>query len=273
MNDFLQNLWQTQKSLMLAGLIFFAVTGVLAILWQIDSTQILGVNRWIKPIKFSVSAAIFLFTVAVYLCYLQGFEVIKTTIGWGTIIAMAGEVFLITMQAARNTTSHFNTANPFDSTVFSAMALMIFANTLIIAALAFLYFQADSNLPATIIWGFRLGAIVFILGSIEGGFMASHGSHTVGAADGGRGLPFVNWSVSDGDLRVAHFVGLHALQAIPLAALIFQILRERLPFPSPPVLTIGFAVFYFSAFSLVFAQALLQKPLIKTETVSKELSD
>ncbi|NJM54337.1 MAG: hypothetical protein HC846_13730, partial [Blastocatellia bacterium] len=201
MNEFLQNLWQMQKPLMATGLGFLAVTGILAILWQFDSTQILGVNRWIKPIKFSVSAAIFLFTVAVYLFYLPRFDFIKISVRWMTIIAMTGEVFLITMQAAHNTTSHFNVANPFDSAVFSAMALMIFVNTLVIVALTFLYFQADINLPPAIIWGFRLGAIVFILGSIEGGFMASHGSHTVGAADGAKGLPFVNWSVSEGDLR------------------------------------------------------------------------
>lgn len=261
MNEFFNDLWLSQRVLILSGFGFLVATAVFAGSTLFDSTQILGINRWIKPLKFSSSIAIFLLTLAIYFYFLPNFEKSKNLVACGATLLMLGEMALITMQAARGTTSHFNVAKSFDAAVFAAMGLMIVVNSLLVAYLAILYFRADFALPNSIVWGLRFGLILFLLGSVQGGYMGSQVGHAVNATDGGAGLPLVNWSTKGGDLRVAHFLGLHALQIVPIFALGFQYFHEKFAFPAPVILTAGFAIIYFGLFNFLFVQAVRGKPL------------
>lgn len=262
-----KDLWQNQRALMTAGFAFVALLVVLSVLSLVDSQQILGINRWIKPSKFASSIAIYFVTLAIYLNFLRGFERSKKIIARGVIVLLSGEMILISMQATRGTTSHFNNASMFDGLVFSLMGLMIAVNTLLVIYLTFLYFRAAVDLPKALIWGMRMGLILFLLASFQGGYMSAQTGHAVGVPDGGAGLPFVNWSTTGGDLRAAHFVGMHALQAVPLFAAMLIFLQKRFSAIRATALTIAFSLLYFAAFSIVFLQALRGKPLLGREIV------
>ena len=265
MRIFLNNLWRNQRALLTSGAVFAVALLILAIVSLFDSTQILGVNRWIKPMKFFLSIAVYFWTIAVFLYFLRGREKAKKVIAYGVIALLSGEMILIVMQVLRGTTSHFNHSTRFDDAVFSAMGLMIVVNTFLIIYLTYLYFRAEIDLPKSIVWGMRLGLLIFLAASFEGGYMSAQIGHAVGAADGGAGLPFVNWSTEAGDLRVAHFFGMHAFQVVPLFALMLEQLKKRFSPVRPLAFTVLFAALYFASFTLAFVQALKGKPLLGKE--------
>ena len=194
------------------------IMGILCIiLIPLDDHQILGISRWIKPMKFFLSVAIMVWTMAWLLYYLEYKKKIRI-ISWLIVITMFIENFLIMLQSTRGVQSHFNVHDPLNAMVFSIMgiSIVLFTFTIIFALILF-FRQKKFSIPTTYLWSIRLGLLFFIIFSAEGGLMVSRLSHTVGGADGGPGLPLVNWSTRYGDLRIAHFLGIHSLQILPLA--------------------------------------------------------
>ena len=249
-------LFTDHRPLMVAGVVSFVCGIVAIILTQIDPTMILGINRWIKPMKFFISIAIFLWTIAILLDQLKGYERFSRIISWTMIMVFTGEMIGVAGQAARGTTSHFNITTPDSAIVYALMGVLIVINSLLVVAIAVVYFRDGFGLPPAVLWGIRLGLLLFIAGSIQGGYMSAQLGHTVGAADGGPGLPLTNWSTVAGDLRVAHFLGLHSIQIMPLVGILVD--RMKLPMAS----VYGVAILYVALFVAVLVQALIGRPLI-----------
>lgn len=225
MSAWLRELHRRNALLAWVGWINLALLLVLLVAAPFDHRQVMGLNPFIKPMKFAVSIAIYVWTLGWLLAYLRDAERPVTWISRGVALSMLLEIIPISMQAARGTTSHYNCATAFDCGAFNLMGIMILVNTLLAVWALGLFFTRPTSLPAAYLWGIRLGLLLSIAGGAEGMLMILRGAHTVGAADGGPGLPLVNWSTAAGDLRAAHLVGLHALQILPLAG--FAISRSN----------------------------------------------
>jgi len=214
---FLDELYRRSKVLTVTGRIHLAMLAGMFAVSFFDSRLVMGINPWIKPIKFAISITIYVWTVAWLLEYLRVPSWTQRIITWGISISMLTEIVCITAQAARGTTSHYNVNTSLDAAIFSIMGSMIALNSVLALVLLILFCIGSYDVPSPHLWGIRSGLIIFLAASAIGGVMIAHGSHAVGVKDGGPGLPIVNWSTRGGDLRAAHFLGLHALQVLPIA--------------------------------------------------------
>lgn len=181
-----------QPALAWAGWLHVALLLLSLVLWPLDERTITGLNAWIKPAKFSLSGVIYLWTLAWLLADVPAAgQRAARRIGRLVALALAVEILCVVLQAARGTTSHFNTGSAFDIMVFNVMGLFIALNTVAIVWAVVLSFRHRPHGSAAWVWGIRLGLLLFLVGSVVGGVMAGRMAHTVGAADGGAGLPIL----------------------------------------------------------------------------------
>ena len=254
----LAELWRRDRVLTSAGGVFAVLAALFVIAAAIDDRTVLGNNVWIKPLKFAVSIAIYLVTLAWLLGELPATVKGQGLVRWGAVVAMVVEIACIAGQSARGVGSHFNDATPWDGAVFSLMGLMILFNTILELLLLTMFFRRGLSLPQAYLWGIRLGLASAVVSAGTGLIMIFHGAHTVGASDGGPGLWLVNWSVEHGDLRAAHAASLHALQILP--AIGYVLSRTTRP-TAALVGTIGFALVYGSLTAWLLVEALAGQPL------------
>jgi hypothetical protein len=200
----------------------------------VDRRVITGAPAWLKPAKFALSTMIAAWSFAFCIASTRIWPKVTRALDIALAAGLAIEIALIDMQAARGTTSHFNVSTSLDSAVWEVMGVSILCIWLGMLLLTIVLFRQPYARSAWG-WSLRLGMVLALIGTGSGGLMTlpnsqqlaeAHasgrlptiGAHTVGAPDGGPGLPVTGWSADHGDLRVAHFLGMHGLQVLPLLA-------------------------------------------------------
>jgi hypothetical protein len=204
------------------GAAHFVVFLLLLAYFPFNKTLVLGINSTIKPMKFALSIGLFSWTMALILQYVEAVRKVKTY-SWAAVICLSFEQFAITLQALRGQQSHFNKTDAFGIVLYALMGVFIVTITLWTGFMTYVFIrQKACNMPLAVSLGIKIGLIYCVIFSLFGGYVSGLTGHTVGAADGGAGLPLLNWSRFYGDLRVAHFFGIHSLQIIPLFAFFIE---------------------------------------------------
>jgi hypothetical protein len=194
-------------------------TVVCLLLPFVDLRQIGGASVWEKPGKFFLSFVVQFITIAWAISLFPKPARGVKTASWIMFAAALFELVYIIYRASRGEASHFNTGTLVAGVMYALMGVGALLLTATSAFIGFRLFQnRDDNIMrhATSI-GLMLGAV---LGTIGGGHLSSQPSHWIGGdMTDATGLLFFNWSTSGGDLRVSHFIGLHAMQIVPFAGL------------------------------------------------------
>jgi hypothetical protein len=191
---------------------------------------------WLKPMRFSLAFAVQLLTMA-WLARLGrgvGEPLHRAFVAglWLQCAAAVVEWLCIAVQAARGVHSHFNYATFLDHAVFTVMG---WGTAGLLAGMIACIWGVARSRPEPLVKQLLLGAqVLAVLGALAGVLMvmptadqrvllgqgqrlAWIGGTTVGVPSG-QMLPFFRWDLISGDWRAVHFVGLHALQVLPLLA-------------------------------------------------------
>ncbi|PXA68145.1 hypothetical protein [Cryobacterium arcticum] len=264
-------------ALAMAALAVVAVVGLV-----VDPRTVTGAPLWAKPFKFAISVAIYAVTLSWLIGLLPGSFSGRRRLAWwaGTVatVFLLVEMVIIVGAAATGLTSHFNVSTPFAAVLWSVMAASIVTVWVAAVPIAILLLRTDLGDPARAL-AIRAGLLIALLGMALAFLMTGPtaaqlddyqgivGAHTVGVADGGPGLPLVGWSTVAGDLRIPHFVGMHALQVLPLAALLLEVLARRMPALGRPLTRRGvlrvLVGLYLGVLVLLTGQALAGQSIVQ----------
>jgi hypothetical protein len=258
-----------------------AIVSVIGII--IDPRELVSAPLWAKPLKFALSTFIYAITWSWLIGQLVRFHRVAWWAGTVSAALLVVEDFIIVAAQASGVTSHFNVSTPLNIALWVIMAVsisIIWGATLLVSILLFRNNLGDPARNLAI----RAGAIIAVAGIGVAFFMTFPtsaqlsdfkgiaGAHTVGFPDGGPSLPILGWSTVGGDLRVPHFVGMHALQIIPIALILIELLSRRVTQLRDPLvrrtLVAVTAGAYAAAFVLLTVQALRGQSIVAPDLLT-----
>ncbi len=263
------------------GLLLLGVAGL-----ALDPRTVLNTPVWAKTTKFSISVIAYAGTLAWMLSLLRGRPRAARVLGFGIGAILIGEMALIVMQAVRGVPIHFNVSTPLDATLYSVMSVAITLMWVLTGIGAVLLLRERIDAPA-LAWGIRLGLLIALIGMAlafsmttpnatqlavlqTGKALDMIGAHNVNALVDGqtRMLPFLGWNMDGGDLRIAHFIGIHGLQVIPLAGAWIEWRAGHLSPRRRIALVCIAALAYLGLTLLTFVQALRDQSIIAPDLLT-----
>ena len=252
-----------EPALVAAGLLLWAALLPTLLALPLDPRSLAGVPIWLKPAKFALSLGLYALTMAAFLPLASPAfrrSIAGRFVVWATILPSVLELSYIAWRASRGEASHFNVATPAAAAGYTAMGAGALILTLTPPVLAWGIARGDAPPSHPVV---RLGVVLgllltFALGGLEGVILSAAQGHFVGQpGPGAASVPVFGWSLAVGDLRVAHFLGLHAQQIVPLigvvAAWLFGV-RGR-------AVLIGLTALYAALVVATFLQAVAGQPL------------
>lgn len=207
-----------ERRLTLFAALLLALLLPMALAAGLDDRLLRGANVWVKPMKFALSIALLALTSAWLIGHLRAEHrrgravdrIVWLLIGTGSF-----ELGYITLQAALGQGSHYNVGDPLHGILYSLMGLGALGLT---ATQPMLAWQLRRNAETSRAPAYRLAVqlglwLTFVFGAGVGGVLSSLQPPDASAA----AVPVFGWSLAGGDLRPAHFIGIHAGQLLPLA--------------------------------------------------------
>lgn len=253
--------FRRQPALAWFGLLMWALMIPTGLAAMSDPRLVDGVGTWIKPLKFEASIGLFSLTAAWMFGYIESSARRSLLARLVVLVIIAANVFeiaYILFQSLRAERSHFNVSDPVHGALYAMMGLAATAIVSTSLGMAWLVARRGEPVRAPFRDAVVLGLVLTtVLGGGFGWIMGARLSHGVGLDDPARALPLLGWSMVGGDLRPAHFLGIHAQQLIPLLAL-------AVPGRGGPsrLAVWGLAAAYVVLTLAVGAEALAGRPLI-----------